>query len=99
MKRSELTIQAMVERGWTEVEYRTEPLIKDVVCAIKDGFYKFLRCTLDEHTTWTDDDFEMCATYRVRYCVEYLEASLDGKEWFKVAKRKHEISRWCIYAD
>lgn len=99
MKRSELTVKAMEEMGWEEVAPRTEPLIKDIVCAIKDGFYKYLRCAIDKSRTWTETDFEICATYKVSYCWEYLEFSLDNVEWHRVAKRPHQISRWCVYAD
>ena len=99
MKRSELTLKAMEDMGWEEVKPRTEPLIKDVVSAIKDDFYKYLRCTLDKNHTWERDSFGMCSTYRVTYCYEYLEVSLDNKEWWKVAKRWHELGRRCIYAD
>lgn len=102
MKRSELTVKAMEDMGWVEVEARKEPLIKDIVCYIKDGFYKYLRCTVDKSRgaeTRTCDDFEMCATYRVQQHREFLEVSEDNVTWYRVAKRWVETARWCIYAD
>lgn len=99
MKRSELTVKAMEDRGWTEVKPRTEPLIKDIVCCIKDGFYKYLRCTVDESYTWAEREYNMCSTYEHSFCYEYLEVSLDNATWYRVAKRKHELGRRCVWAE
>ena len=99
MKRSELSVKAMENMGWEEVVSREEPLIKDVVSAIKSYFYKYLRCTIDKSKRWEEIDYTMCSTYVGTYCYEYLEASLDNKEWFKVAKRKHLLSHSCKYSE
>ncbi len=56
MKRSELTVKSMTDMGWVEITPRTEPFIKDIVCSIKDGFYKYLRCKVDESNKWTERD-------------------------------------------
>lgn len=96
MKRSELTIEKMFNMGW-----RNEHpclTIEKIVDYIKSYKYPYLRCTMDDDIH-SYDDFGMCSTYRVYYKIEYLEASFDKRTWKKIAWRKVETNRNCIYAD
>lgn len=96
MKRSELTVEKMFNMGW-----RNEHpclTIEKIVDYIKSYKYPYLRCTMDDNIH-SYDDFGMCSTYRVYYKIEYLEASFDNRTWKKIAWRKVETNRNCIYAD
>ena len=99
MTRAELTVTNMKAMGWEEVDRGEEPLIKDIVYYIKDGFYRYLRCIKDLDDTYTKRDYRMCATYDVTMVCEYLEVSLDNVKWFKVAKRYVPYREKCVYAD
>lgn len=96
MKRSELTFEKMFNMGW-----RNEHpclTIEKIVDYIKSYKYPYLRCTMDDGL-YSYDDHGMCSTYRVYYNIEYLEASINGTKWEKIAYRKVEKFRNCIYAD
>lgn len=97
MKRNELTLGIMKDRGWVEAD--KGPSIEEVVRLIKDGTYTHLRCTKDTKNRYWTDEHTMCSSYDVIYGFEYLEASYDNIHWFSIAKRRFLISRTCVYAD
>lgn len=96
MKRSELTVQYMLDKGWRVFDKNTsmDSIVKDIV----DKVYKYLRCTRDIGT-WVKRKYTVCSTYDVIYVTEYLEATFDNESWFKVAERDLEVSRKCVYSD
>ena len=96
MKRSELTVAIMKDRGWMPCN-ANDLRLKDIVFNIQEC-WKYLRCTKSTGT-YTENEYNMCSTYRVRYAIEYLEVSMDNINWFKVAERPVEVGRTCIYAD
>ena len=99
MKRSEVTIDVMKREGFKELESGEEPLIKDVVECIVSGFYKRFRLISGHRVNFTRTEYTMCSTYENSYTWEYLEVTVDGIEWFPVAKREKLIGRRCTYAD
>lgn len=97
MKRSELTVEIMKNRGW----YPTNPnelRLKDIVFNIQEC-WKYLRCTTDKDHVYSDTEFGMCSTYEVYSHKEYLEVSMDNENWFKVAFRYVVFNKRCVYAD
>lgn len=96
MKRSELTIKAMEDRGFKACpDFR----LKDIVFNIQENeYWKYLRMTTDDGY-YVGTEFGMCSTYEVRSKKEYLEVSQDNKKWYRVAYRYVEVSRRCLYAD
>jgi len=99
MTRAELSVNNMKAMGWEEIIKGEEPLIKDIVYYIKDGFYRYLRCVKDLGDNYIKRDYRMCSTYDVTMVCEYLEVSLDNKKWFKVAKRYVPYSERCVWAE
>ena len=99
MKRSELTVAIMRDRGFKPVDPNNLRL-KDIVFNIQENlkYWKFLRLTRTDDI-YTDTEFGMCSTYEIRMKKEYLEVSQDGKKWDKVAYRYVEVGRICLYAD
>lgn len=102
MKRTELTAKAMKDMGWTPID-ANDLRIKDIVFNIQqkneDGTYFWkLRCVDGDKRT-SRMSYGMCSTYEVYYKNEYLEVSVDGKDWHKVAERFNETNRVCRYAD
>lgn len=96
MKRSELTVQAMKDRGFEPCkDYR----LKDVVFNIQENeYWKYLQMSTTEEV-YVETEYGMCSTYEVRLKREYLEVSADKKTWYPVAYRYKEVSRTCLYAD
>ena len=110
MKRAELTTGIMLNRGWEPtgigIFFYDDKVAKldDIVANIQkkndDGTYFWrLRCTLDNESIYSKEDYGMCSTYKVFYKLEYLEASVDGVNWDQIAERDIEIGRRCTYAD
>lgn len=98
MKRSELTVDIMEDRGFRPVN-ANDLRLKDIVFNIQNSeYWKFLRLTKD-NDTYTEKEFCMCSTYEVYMKKEYLEVSEDKKTWYKVAYRFVEVHRRCVYAD
>ena len=98
MKRSELTVSIMNDRGFRPVD-SSELDIKDIVFNIRNNeYWKYLRLTTDSGV-YTETEYNMCSTYEVYLRKEYLEVSEDKKTWYKVAFRFVEFNRRCLYAD
>ena len=97
MKRSELTVREMENRGWCPTN-PNELRLKDIVYNIQTC-WTYLRCTTEEGSVYESTRYDMCATYRVYSHKEYLEVSMDNKTWYKVAFRYVPFNERCIYAD
>ena len=98
MKRSELTVDIMKDRGWYPIN-PNDLRLKDIVFNIQENVWPYLRCTMNEHEVYSGREYNMCSTYDVLSHKEYLEVSTDNKQWYKVAYRMVEFSRRCTYAD
>lgn len=97
MTRDELTVDIMKNRGFAPCEGFT---LEEIVDKIKTlGVWNFLRCEMEKHYYYSDREYEMCATYDVYYRDEFLEVSNDKREWKRVAVRRVETGRHCVYAD
>lgn len=99
MKRSELTIKAMEERGFIPTD-RDDLRIKDIVFNIQENEYWVKLRMTDSGETCSKDQYGMCSTYRVYYKKEYLEVfDASANHWRRIAYRWVETWRKCIYAD
>ena len=99
MKRSELTVEIMKDRGWEPTD-RNQLRLKDIVYNIQNNeYWKYLRCTTDKDHVYTGKEFGMCSTYEIYKHEEFLEVSTDKKTWHKIASRLVEFNRRCLYAD
>lgn len=99
MKRSELTVQAMLDRGFEPCEnYTLEEIVKGIQFKT-DKVFAHLRMTLDDSLVREETEYTMCATYKARKKREYLEMSYDNITWLRVAYRWVLASRTCVYAD
>ena len=99
MKRGELTVKIMEDKGWQPTD-RNELRLKDIVFNIQNNEeWKHLRCRIDSNETYSETEFGMCSTYEVYLHKEFLEVSSDNVEWFPVAFRFVEFNRRCKYAD
>lgn len=96
MTRTELTIDIMKDRGFSQVD---DIPLETVVKKIKTGIYKYLRMAEDKEYVYSSKEYTMCSTYDVFWNIEYLEASYDNVNWFKVAQRKINVRKRCVYAD
>lgn len=99
MKRSEVTVKEMEERGFYPVD-PNDMRMKDIVFNIQKNKYweKFRLTSNDDRYEFYD--YGMCSTYKVFKKKEYLEVySSYTKKWYKVAYRYVEIGRTCVYAD
>lgn len=99
MKRSELTVKAMEERGFIPTD-SNDLRLKDIVFNIQENEYWVKLRMTDSGETYSDTEYTMCSTYKVYYKKEYLEV-LDAfsKKWYKVAYRWVKTCKKCIYAD
>ena len=99
MKRSELTVAIMKDRGWIPTD-PNQLRLKDIVFNIQEcEEWRHLRCTTDTSEVYSDMEYNMCSTYKVLMHKEYLEVSTDNKKWFKIAYRFVVFNKVCTYAD
>lgn len=99
MKRNEITVQAMENRGFMPTD-ANELRLKDIVYNIQKNEYWEKFRLAQEDGRYEFYDYGMCSTYKVFKKKEYLEVySSYTKEWYKVAYRFVEVGRTCVYAD
>lgn len=100
MKRSELTVAIMNDRGFYPIN-PNDMRMKDIVYNIQTNkYWEKFRMTEDTEHRWESYEYGMCSTYKVRKKKEFLEVfSSYTNEWYKVAYRFVEVCRTCVYAD